>query len=250
LNAAAGEAVEVSEPTRALLELAVHARTEMRGWFEPFMAHRLIELGYDRTIDDVRVASPPTMGTAVPEHEETIGEPLRTPAPLQFDGDGRVALGEGVAFDPGGIAKGHTADLVAEELMEAGARGALVNIGGDLRVVGDPESDAWSIDIANPFDDASEPIGQIGLTEGGLATSSPLRRRWQAPDGTAAHHMLDPRTGRPARIDVASLTVTAPDAATAEALATAVMLAGPYRSKDMLADYEARAFAVLIDGPV
>lgn len=250
LNAADGAFVEVAPETADLIGLAAECRLETNGWFDPFLAADLVALGYDRTMDDVRADAPPGGMPVTTPDDPAIGEPLRRPSPVRTDAEGRVALCDGVAFDPGGIGKGRTADLVADAIMETGATGTLVNIGGDLRVEGTNGTDAWVVAITNPFDEAGPDIGEIGIVEGGLATSSPLRRRWQAPDGTAAHHILDPRTGRPAKIELASLTVTAPDAASAEVLATAVMLAGPYRSRELLARYEARAFAVRIDGSV
>jgi thiamine biosynthesis lipoprotein len=250
LNAANGEFIEIAPETADLIGLAAECRLETNGWFDPFLAADLVALGYDRTMEDVRRAAPAGGASSVPAAEPAIGEPLRRPSPVRTDAHGRVALVDGVAFDPGGIGKGRTADLVAAAVMERGASGVLVNIGGDLRVEGTNGADAWVVAITNPFDEAGPDIGEIAIAEGGVATSSPLRRRWRAPDGTAAHHILDPRTARPAHIELASLTVAAPDAASAEVLATAVMLAGPYRSRDLLDRYEARAFAVRIDGTV
>ena len=247
-----GETVPLSAPTVALLRRADDARTATLGWFDPFLAHTLAELGYDRTFDELRG---PTTGRADGDegtHGSTrpaIGEPLRTRSPLRFDADGATArLVGGAAFDPGGIGKGLAADLVSAELVDRGAAGALVNLGGDLRVRGDSGSDAWVIHVANPFDETLPPIVELGITECGLATSSPFRRRWHTPDGEAAHHILDPRNGAPAAIEVASITVTAPDTATAELLTTAVMLSGPIHGAALLSRHDARAFVVRLDG--
>ena len=80
---------------------------------------------------------------------------------------GCVRLPPGVGFDPGGIGKGLAADLVAHELLDLGAAGACVNVGGDVRVIGDPgEGDAWRIAI----DDPRVPGAR-------LARAAPVRRR-------------------------------------------------------------------------
>ena len=249
-----GETVPLSAETVTLLRRADDARTATLGWFDPFLAHTLAELGYDRTFDELRgsgdsvpattdVIDPPTTRRA------PIGEPLRTRSPLRFDADGTTArLDDGAAFDPGGIGKGLAADLVSAELVDRGAAGTLVNLGGDLRVRGNSGAEAWVIHVGNPFDETLPPIVELGITDCGLATSSPFRRRWHSPTGEAAHHILDPRNGAPAAIEVASITVTAPDAATAELLTTAVMLSGPIHGKALLSRHDARAFVVRLDG--
>lgn len=251
-----GESVALSESTAALLRRADAARTATLGWFDPFLAPALVELGYDRTFDELRDGT--TGHTDVDRDggrephrspRPAIGEPLRARSPLRFDADGTTArLVDGAGFDPGGIGKGLAADLVSAELIECGAVGVLVNLGGDLRVRGDSGTEAWVIHVGNPFDDTAPPIVELGITECGLATSSPFRRRWRTPNGEAAHHILDPRNGSPAAIEVASITVTAPDAATAELLTTAVMLSGPIHGRALLSRHDARAFVVRLDG--
>lgn len=248
LNAAGGDFVDVAGTTRALIETATRFRADTRGWFDPFMADDLVALGYDRSMDEVRRQRPIGMPFAPPDEGDPIGEPLRRPAPTIVDEIGRIALRDGAAFDPGGIGKGLAADLVAAAVIEQGGDGVLVNLGGDLAVLGETPAGGWRIAIRNPFDEDADPIGEIGVAAGGLATSSPLRRRWQSADGRAAHHILDPRTRRPAAIALASITVVAQTAVAAEALATTVMLAGPHRGQEFLARYDATAYAVDIDG--
>ena len=251
LNAAGGEPVRVEPDTRLLLERAVEARTRTNGWFDPFMARQMVEHGYDRDFGEL----PPARRAedVVPTHRPAMGEPLREPAPLavaraEDDGCTPIRLLDGVAFDPGGIGKGLAADLVAGFLAAQGVHGVLVNLGGDLRVLGDPPEGGWSIRVDHPFDATLPPVATVRLREAGLCTSSPLKRRWRAPDGTPAHHVLDPRTGRPATIEVASVTVTAPAAWLAETLTTAVMLSGPTFGAALLRRAGAEALVVGLDG--
>ena len=127
-------------------------------------------------------------------------------------------------FDPGAIGKGYAADLVVEELMAAGATGACVNLGGDLRVEGSPPGGLpWVIDVEDPF--GGPALAQLGLTRGGVATSNRLRRSWTA-GGETRHHLIDPATGRPAASDAVAAVVVAAEAWWAEALSTAAMVAG------------------------
>ncbi len=99
----------------------------------------------------------------------------------------------GVGFDPGGIGKGLAADLVASELIELGAEGVCVNVGGDLRVIGDaPDGAAWRVEVEDPRGGRS--LGTVVLQRwrGGdeLASAAPLdqRRRHRAPPPDRAAH--------------------------------------------------------------
>lgn len=188
LNASDGRVVWVSPETAALVARAARARVFTGGRFDPSVLPALIAAGYDRSIDQIGEATsaPPAAGTG---------------------------------FDPGGIGKGLAADIVVGELLAAGAQGACVNLGGDLRVEGlAPGGGPWVVDVKE------SPL-RLGLTRGAVATSSPLRRRWNV-GGEHRHHLIDPATGRPAETDVAAVTVLAGTAWRAEALATAAAVAG------------------------
>jgi len=251
LNAADGAVVPVHPDTRLLLDRAVEARTRTDGWFDPFMARQLVDRGYDRDFGEL----PPARPTDVEPGEDRpgIGEPMRHLAPIaiarpDLDGHSPVRLLDGVGFDPGGIGKGLAADLVAGCLAAHGVSGVLVNLGGDLRVLGDTPDGGWKVTIDDPMDRSQAPVADVRLADCGLCTSSPLARRWRAPDGAAAHHVLDPRTGRPAVISVASITVTAPAAWLAETLTTAVMLSGPTFGAALLRRAGAEALVVDLEG--
>ncbi|MGH2718976.1 MAG: FAD:protein FMN transferase, partial [Actinomycetota bacterium] len=147
----------------------------------------------------------------------------------------------GVGFDPGGIGKGLAADMVVEELLAAGATGACVNVGGDLRVAGrGPAADrddrshhaGWVVAVDDPFGEGT--VALLGVGNGGVATTSRLRRHWTGPNGRAVHHLIDPRSGYPAATGLAAVTVVADEAWRAEMLAKAVFLAGPLAGPDLL----------------
>jgi thiamine biosynthesis lipoprotein len=137
-----------------------------------------------------------------------------------------VTLPAGVRFDSGGIGKGLAADLVAQRLVDVGAMGALVNLGGDLRAIGAPPvSDGWVVGVADPVDPNME-LFRIGLRAGAVATTSSLKRRWMTTSGET-HHLIDPATGQPAVSDVVGVTVVAQEAWWAEAVTKALFIRGP-----------------------
>ncbi|HEX5588002.1 MAG TPA: FAD:protein FMN transferase, partial [Acidimicrobiia bacterium] len=140
---------------------------------------------------------------------------------------GLVELPEGVGFDPGGVGKGLAADLVVEALLAAGALGACVNIGGDVRVEGIPDDGGrWLVAIEDAA--TSRAIAAVGLEAGGVATSTTAKRTWTAGDASM-HHLIDPSTGAPLVSPTVSATALARTAVRAEVLAKAALLA-PARS--------------------
>jgi thiamine biosynthesis lipoprotein len=137
-----------------------------------------------------------------------------------------VTLPRHVGFDPGAIGKGQAADIVVEELMAAGAEGACVNLGGDLRVEGlAPMGERrWVVAIDHGADVADLHHLHIGLEAGGVATSTTARRVWSDGD-RRMHHIIDPTSGRPSA-GAETVTALARTAAGAEVAATSSMLAG------------------------
>jgi FAD:protein FMN transferase len=212
LNARAGTAVPVSAETSELVERAVDGWRLTAGAFDPTLLGAVIRAGYDRTFARIPAAAAPGVSGA------------RRGADGIETGPGWVRLPAGSGFDPGGIGKGLAADIVVDELMAAGAAGACVNLGGDVRVAGDgPSGGAWTIGVDHPW--AEAPVVLIGLGGGAVATSTTLRRRWRV-GGEKRHHLIDPDSEQPASGDVNLAAVVAGRAWIAEVWAKAVLLAG------------------------
>jgi FAD:protein FMN transferase len=131
----------------------------------------------------------------------------------------------GVGLDLGGIGKGLAADLVVAEMIGFGARGACVNIGGDVRVDGvSPAGDGWELGIADPFDDRRF-LTTVRISNGALVTSSTKMRAW-VQGGRSVHHLINPLTGEPSESDLVSVSVLTADAWSGEALAKAMIIVG------------------------
>jgi len=231
LNAAGGAPVIVSKETLALIERAIDAWQGTGGRYDPTLLHALEAAGYTENFDDL-----PKSQTGPPQTQESASDspqmesraaarPEEAVSGISVDRViGSVRLPPGVALDFGGIGKGYTADLVAQELLDAGARGVLVNMGGDLRALGDPPAPgAWVVEIDDPL--GTGRAGLVALGTGAIATSTRLRRAWER-DGKPQHHLIDPVTGEPAQSGLASVTVIAGEAWRAEVLAKAAFVAG------------------------
>jgi thiamine biosynthesis lipoprotein len=220
LNRADGSPVPVSPDTRRLLSCAIDGWEITYGLFDPTVLGDVERAGYDRTFEELRDRDRPS-----PDARRSWL--VRGASGIEIGADtGLARLPAGVGFDPGGIGKGLAADLLVEEALAAGAAGVLIDLGGDIRVAGQPPTpDAgWTIDIEDPF--AGLPLGAVGLGEGAVATTSRLRRRWSI-DGQPRHHLIDPRRGEPTEGDVAAVTVVAALGWQAEVLAKAAFVGGP-----------------------
>jgi len=214
-NQTRGLPVFVSADTRRLVRHGVRAWQRTNGACDPSVLDALVAAGYDQSFE--RLLTGPTGDIA----ERTV-----VPGCAGIDVDdemGSVTLPPDTGFDPGAIGKGLAADLIVEELIDAGAHGAFVSVGGDLRSAGMPETgDGWAIPIYEPAVH-HDPLATISLREGAVATSTDRKRRWHRK-GVEYHHVIDPTTGLSSRGDAALVTTLAGAAWWAEALATQLML--------------------------
>jgi len=160
-------------------------------------------------------------------------------------GNGEVVLARrGMAVTLNGIAQGYITDRIAALLRDAGMTSVLVDM-GEIRVLDFPEDEPWRIGIEDPRD-RTRTAATVPLQDGALATSGGYGMPFD-PEGRF-HHLFDPATGRSAKRCL-SATAVAPDAMTADALATALAVAGPDRMGALLAAFGgAQARMVLPDG--
>jgi thiamine biosynthesis lipoprotein len=230
LTRRAGEAVEVSADTLLLVQRSIDAWWMSGGAFDPTVLGAVLRAGYDRSFDNMPA-------------ETTDGTSLLLTGCTDIEIDGTtVRLPAHTGFDPGGIGKGLAADLVVAELLVAGADDACVNLGGDLRVAGaGPHGDGWTCAIEHEW--SSGPVVHVGVADGGVATSTTLRRAWFV-DGETRHHLIDPMTGQPSTTDLTSATVIAGEAWQAELLAKAVLLRGSLHPFDLIEGSGAVALVV------
>jgi thiamine biosynthesis lipoprotein len=236
LNARAGHSVSVSRETVLLVERAVEAWRITGGAFDPTVLGDLIRAGYDRTFDDLGSAS----------DRRSISELVIGCTDIEVDGN-EVRLPSGTGFDSGGIGKGLAADLVAVEVMAAGADGVCINLGGDLRALGSSADGSWTVAVEHPSFD--EPIAHVGLEHGAIATSTTLKRQWLVGE-ERRHHLIDPHTGMPSTTDLTLATVIAGEAWIAEVMAKAVLLRGSDRAFDLLDAEHAAALVVNDHGSI
>lgn len=137
---------------------------------------------------------------------------------------------DGMKLDLGGIAKGFAIDKAVEVMLKAGAIGGLIDVGGDIRCFGLPSGkEYWRVGLQDPNDSGDLIVGGdslfvLKLTDGAVATSGDYRR-FSTIQGKRYSHILNRQTSSASR-GLTSVTIIAPNATDADALATAVSVIG------------------------
>jgi thiamine biosynthesis lipoprotein len=145
-------------------------------------------------------------------------------ADITVEGDRINSRNPAVRYDLGAFAKGYAIDRAIERLQALGINNAIVNAGGDLRAIGRHGERPWRIGIRHPRQPAI--LASIEIDGDTSVFTSGDYERFFEVDGTRHHHIIDPRSGYPAD-NTASVTVIYNHAATADAAATALFVAGP-----------------------
>ncbi len=213
-----------------VLDAALAMRRRTGGRFDPTVGRALIAAGYDRPFDRMTADDPRRAPRGAPAAGIVAIDRTR----------GWVALGDGVDLDLGAIAKGDAADRACALLAAAGP--CLVNAGGDIAVSGPRRDGPWTVGL----DGAGDPTA-LDLRGGGLATSGVDRRRWRR-GGRPMHHAIAPATGLPAATDLLRATVAAATCAEADALATALLVAGARDARRLADEWGVSAALVGGDG--
>jgi thiamine biosynthesis lipoprotein len=218
--------VSVSPDFARLLLAAQRLSKSSDGAFEPAVG-ALVELwGFH---DASSAASDPPDPASI-EQWRILAPSVRN---LSIGTDGVVrATGNVSMLDLGGIAKGEAVDRILRLLRKYGVANALVNAGGDLRVLGSRGDHRWRIGIQAPR--APGLLGIIELADGEAAFTSGDYERYYEFEGGRMHHILDPSTGYPVS-HTQAVTVIANDGVTADAAATALLVAGPDTWREMAA---------------
>ncbi len=234
LNARSNQWISVSNVLWNLITKAIQLAEQTDGLFDPTLLNALVAAGYDRSFQDLGVNSNGTTNAVARSLAINKGrwQSVTLDAPHHA-----IWLPEGVRVDLGGIGKGYTAQQAIYFLSQWGP--CLIDAGGDL-VAGDAPATlpGWPVALAAPTlhdEEMAGDLAQIWLKNATLATSGIDYRHWQQ-NGQRMHHLIDPRTGRPATTDLVTASVLAADASVAEAWATALLVAGQAYAEKQIAE--------------
>lgn len=236
INASAGEAagIEVDAETAGLLDYADAAFTQSEGLFD-------ISSGVLRRAWDFRAARLPAQA----ELEALL--PLVGWSRLRWQRPRLVLPLKGMELDFGGFGKEYAADRAAAVLLAAGLAHGLVDLAGDLRILGPhPDGSPWRVGIRHPRGGPEQAIAVVELRGGAIASSGDYERYFEQ-DGRRYSHILDPRSGWPVQGGAASVSVVADRCLLAGTATTIALLKGA-QGADWLAELGLPWLAIGADG--
>ena len=215
LYLSAPEPVTLSEDTLRVLTLAQEWHAKTGGAFDATIAPVTTAWGFGGS-GAYQVPSPEKLeellamvnGTSVVLTETTAALPVK-----------------GMELDLGGIAKGYAAAQAEQVLRAAGVEHALLDLGGNITVIGDkPDGGDWRIGVQDPTD-RSGTVGILSLRDCSAVTSGGYQRYFEH-NGIRYHHILNAKTGKNEQNGIASATVVADESTDADALSTILFLKG------------------------
>ncbi|MCC5895447.1 MAG: FAD:protein FMN transferase [Alkalibacterium sp.] len=213
VNRQAGiEPVAVSEEVFHVMERALYYAEESDGSFDPTIGAvtSLWGIGQDYA--------------AVPDADE-LAEVLNVVdyRMVELDEENQTIYlqEEGMVLDLGAIAKGYITDEAARVLVEEGVNTAIIDLGGDIVVVGNStrgEDEPWNVGIQNPYGERGEILGMVPVSDKAIVTSGVYERLIRDGDNEY-HHLMNPDTGYPIDNNISGISIIADNAMDADALA-------------------------------
>ena len=151
------------------------------------------------------------------------------------DGSFEVTIPDDMQIDLGSVVKGYTGSYLANFFKENGVTSGLINLGGNVECIGNkPDGTPWKVAIKSPFSDSkSGMLGVFEATDTSVITSGGYERFFEK-DGEVYWHILDPKTGKPSRNGLASVTVIGDNGLMDDGLSTALFVMGTEDAVDFI----------------
>lgn len=223
LNHANGQPFIVSSETANLIQEGIHYSELSGGAFD--LTIEPVSALWDFKADKPTVPSSDAIAQAVSHVDYTKVD-------IQ---DNTVTLEDPEAgIDLGAIAKGYIADQVKTYLKKQGIKHAIINLGGNVDVIGTkPDGSKYNIGIQKPFDESGEAITSVQLKDQTVVTSG-IYERYFKKNGKLYHHILDPRTGYPCENNLYSVSIITDSSTKADALSTTCFLLGYEKGMELI----------------
>lgn len=157
---------------------------------------------------------------------------------------------KGMKIDVGGIAKGYAADLVKDIFNKHGIKSAFIDIGGNIMVHGQkPDDTDWKVGIQDPRSARNDLTAVFEVADQTVVTSGDYERYFEE-DGIRYHHILNPKTGYPARTGLMSATAIGDSSFHADALSTSIYLLGREKGMELAQEMGYEAVVIIEDKKV
>jgi len=213
---AQGKTITIDSSSHHFLQQAQRLAANSDQLFNPTIGSLVEQWGFHS--DDRPDAAPPTK-----KRINAARKQMPSMANITLTATTLTSNNPAVQFDFGAFGKGYAIDRAVEQLKQAGIKDAIVNAGGDLRAIGSKGDRPWRIGVRHPSE--AGVIASIETDGDESVFTSGNYERFFDFDGRRYHHIIDPRSGYPAN-DAISVTVIHNNAATADAAATALFIAG------------------------
>ena len=217
----------LSENTSELLELGLHFCQKTNGALDLSVYPVVKSWGF--TTDSYRVPSQEELSALLANVDYSK---------IQFSSENQSAsLDENMEIDLGSIAKGYTGDKIIELLKDHGITSALLNLGGNVQVLGTkPDGSSWNVGIQDPLSD--DYLGALSVTDSAVITSGGYERYFEDENGNVYWHIIDPSTGYPAKNGLISATAVGPDGAYCDALSTSLFIMGKEKAEQFWKEHQ------------
>lgn len=239
LNSAQGEWVELDARTADLLQKSIQMAQLCAGAFDP-------TIGAVSSLWDFNAEQP-----MVPDASAIVqGVTHVDYTKLEVSGNRARLLDPAAMVDLGGIAKGYIADLLCQQLREAGIQNAILNLGGNIYAMGSKEGKEWYIGVRLPTGTEDEAAAAVSVRDTSVVTSG-IYERYFVQDGVTYYHLLDPHTGYPAKSDLCAISIICPQSWKADGLSTACFVLGYEKARALLEEMDGvDAIFILTDGTI
>lgn len=198
INHAQGQPVEVSKDTLKVIKMGIEMGDLSGGMFDITIGK--VSSLWNFNGDDPKVPEQSDLNDAL----TTVGYKN-----IVIDGSSVSLKNPRAELDLGGVAKGYIADRVCDYLEKQGVEKAVINLGGNVAVLGEKDKDTpWNIAIERPYSDRTEMMGYVSVKDATVVTSGIYERKFEQ-DGVLYHHVLDPHTGYPVDSDLEAVTIRA-----------------------------------------
>ena len=240
INHAGGKAVKVDRDTIDVIEDGLGYSKESDGLFD-------ITVGALTALWNIEGQNP-----KVPP-EDRIKAAMQTIdyRNVVISGDTVALKNKNASIDLGGVAKGFIADKLKAFLLSKGVHRAIINLGGNVEVLGSKAADTpWIVGVQQPFMDRNEDIGYLYVTDKSVVTSG-IYERYFTEGGKIYAHILNPRTGYPVENDLSSVTIVSDESKQGDGLSATCFLLGVEKATKLVESlHDVEAIFITKDGRV